>query len=151
MNLVVRLFVAAGVASASAGCLDNPTDPAHNAPVAPVASCQGCPAGDWTVQWDRSRSGWSPALFDGQMTLEHNGVDWTGRIAFRQTEARPEFDKVVVDGNHVDLTFHTDREQLEISASIHGDRIIGQMQDDPSIDWMPFTGTRSSPSPEAHL
>ncbi len=148
MKIVAHLYVA----SALAGCLDNPTGPTHHEPVVPVASCPpGCPAGEWAIQWDRSHSGWSPAIFDGHMTLEHNGPDWSGRISFRQTQATPEFDKVVVEGNHVDLTFHTDREQLEISASIQGDRIVGQMQDDPSIDWMPFTGTRSSPASAAHL
>jgi CubicO group peptidase (beta-lactamase class C family) len=113
------------------------------------------PAGAWEIRWDRTSSGWSPAIFDGALTVDRDGPEWRARLAFKQTSVAFAFESLSAEGDHFEVTFHSERtrkegsEPLRISACVHGNALVGEIEWGP-LRWTPFEGRRLDRPQLAH-
>jgi CubicO group peptidase (beta-lactamase class C family) len=120
--------------------------PCPTAPPPPAAPAID-PSGDWEIRWDRTYAGWWPAIFEGKLSLQHNGETWSGQLSFRQSGAKPVFESLRLDGEHVDIVFRSPAERdpdgkLELSGWFHDGRLIGEIRWGTTVGWTPVAGRR---------
>jgi hypothetical protein len=130
-----------------------PLAPVSAGPAAPAAPTAAAPvidvAGEWELRWDRTFVGWQPPLFEGKLSLQRAGEQWTGQLRFRQSVAQLAVASVRLDGDRIDVVFHgapgkdgKGPDEVELSGWIREGRLIGEIRWGKEIGWTPFGGRR---------
>jgi CubicO group peptidase (beta-lactamase class C family) len=102
--------------------------------------------GDWRIRWDRSQTGWSPPIFDGELRLHRDNATWHAEIRFQQSEWQLQPTRIAIDGDRIAIAFG----ELELAAWIHGERLVGEIRTE-RIAWSPVSGARIEPLRTGHV
>ncbi len=102
--------------------------------------------GEWDVRWDRAFAGWSPAIFEGRLSIQSEGGTLVASLRFSQSNAQFTFVSAKVEDDRVECHFATGAgpvlADVAVWASLHDDRLLGEMSWGKEIAWTPFAGRR---------
>jgi hypothetical protein len=143
----IKLSLFSILAAAACGSTQNAAAPCTFG-ASPASKSPVDPTGEWEIRWDRGFSGWQPAIFNGTLEIRRDKGALAASLKFNESVARPEFSSMSVDGEKVDIVFHTPAKsgggemELRITGWIHDGRLVGEARWGDSVPWTPCGGRR---------